>query len=293
MITQIFAVIAPIFICAGIGFAWVKRGLPYEPAFVTKLVMVVGFPCLIFSSLVQSELDLNALAEMALAAVVTLSVFAIIAYPLLRLAGQDIRAFLPPMILANTGNMGLPLCLLAFGDTGLALGIGYFTINGLLAFIVGPAIVSGSTNPMEVLKLPLIWATVLALIFKIGDVPVPEWALNTLSIIGGFPIPLMLITLGTSLAELRITTLGRSTALALLRLTMGFAVGVGVAHGLGLEGVARGGVIVECAMPAAVFNYLFAHSYNRRPAEVAGVVVISTALSFATLPALIWYVLPG
>jgi len=103
----------------------------------------------------------------------------------------------------------------------------------------------------------------------------------------------MLITLGTSLAELRITTLGRSTALALLRLTMGFAVGVGVAHGLGLEGVARGVVIVECAMPAAVFNYLFAHSYNRRPAEVAGVVVISTALSFATLPALIWYVLPG
>jgi len=87
VITQIFAVIAPIFICAGIGFAWVKRGLPYEPAFVTKLVMVVGFPCLIFSSLVQSELDLNALAEMALAAVVTLSVFAIIAYPLLRLAG--------------------------------------------------------------------------------------------------------------------------------------------------------------------------------------------------------------
>jgi len=75
--------------------------------------------------------------------------------------------------------------------------------------------------------------------------------------------------------------------------TMGFAVGVGVAHGLGLEGVARGVVIVECAMPAAVFSYLFAHSYNRRPAEVAGVVVISTALSFATLPALIWYVLPG
>lgn len=293
MIAQIFAVIAPIFVCAGIGFAWVKRGMPYEPAFITKLVMVVGFPCLIFSSLVQSELDLNALAEMGLAAVVTLAAFAAVAYPVLKLAGQEIRAFLPPMMLANTGNMGLPLCLLAFGDTGLALGIGYFTVNGLLAFILGPTIVSGSSNLMDVLKLPLIWATILALVFKFGGVPVPEWALNTLTLIGGFPIPLMLITLGTSLAELRITTLGRSTALAVLRLAMGFTVGVGAAHLLGLEGVARGVVIVECAMPAAVFNYLFAHSYNRRPAEVAGVVVISTALSFATLPALIWYVLPG
>jgi len=293
VIAQIFAVIAPIFVCAGIGFAWVKRGMPYEPAFITKLVMVVGFPCLIFSSLVQSELDLNALAEMGLAAVVTLAAFAAVAYPVLKLAGQEIRAFLPPMMLANTGNMGLPLCLLAFGDTGLALGIGYFTVNGLLAFILGPTIVSGSSNLMDVLKLPLIWATILALVFKFGGVPVPEWALNTLTLIGGFPIPLMLITLGTSLAELRITTLGRSTALAVLRLAMGFTVGVGAAHLLGLEGVARGVVIVECAMPAAVFNYLFAHSYNRRPAEVAGVVVISTALSFATLPALIWYVLPG
>lgn len=293
MITQIFAVIAPIFICAGIGFAWVKRGMPYEPVFVTKLVMLVGFPCLIFSSLVRSELDLNALAEMGLAAVVTLAAFAAVSYPVLKLAGQDLRAFLPPMMLANTGNMGLPLCLLAFGDMGLALGIGYFTVNAVLAFIIGPAIVSGSSNPMEVLKLPLIWATLLALVFKFGDIPVPDWALNTLTIIGGFPIPLMLITLGTSLAELRITTLGRSTALAVLRLVMGFTVGVGAAHLLGLQGVARGVVIVECAMPAAVFNYLFAHSYGRRPAEVAGVVVISTALSFVALPALIWYVLPG
>jgi len=293
MIAQIFAVIAPMFICAGIGFVWVKRGLPYEPVFVSKLVMIVGFPCLVFASLVQSELDASALAEMGLAAVVTLSAFAAVGYPVLRLADQEIRAFLPPMMLANTGNMGLPLCLLAFGDTGLALGIGYFTVNGLLAFIVGPTIVSGSSNLMNVLKLPLIWATLLALVFKFGDIPVPDWALNTLTIIGGFPIPLMLITLGTSLAELHITTLGRSTALAVLRLAMGFAVGVGAAHLLGLEGIARGVVIVECAMPAAVFNYLFAQTYDRRPAEVAGVVVISTALSFATLPFLIWYVLPG
>jgi hypothetical protein len=101
----------------------------------------------------------------------------------------------------------------------------------------------------------------------------------------------MLITLGVSLAQLELTGLPRSFALSVLRLGMGFAVGVTLASLLGLEGTARGVLIIECAMPVAVFNFLYASIYNNRPAEVAGVIVVSTALSFLTLPALLWYVL--
>jgi malate permease and related proteins len=48
---------------------------------------------------------------------------------------------------------------------------------------------------------------------------------------------------------------------------------------------------IQSAMPVAVFNYLFAQLYRREPAEVAGMIVISTLISFVTLPALLLLVL--
>ncbi len=139
--------------------------------------------------------------------------------------------------------------------------------------------------------MPLIWATLAALAVLYTGLPVPLWVTNSLDLIGGFAIPLMLITLGVSLAQLELTGLPRSLALSALRLGMGFAVGVTLASLMGLEGTARGVLIIECAMPVAVFNFLYASIYNNRPAEVAGVIVVSTGLSFLTLPALLWYVL--
>ena len=293
MLVQIFAVIAPVFACAAVGFAWARMRVPYETAFVTRLVTNVGFPCLIFSSLLRAEITPETLGIMGFAALATTAAFAAIGALVLSLCRIELRAFLNSMIFANTGNMGLPLCLLAFGEEGLALAIAYFTVNGTLTFIVGPAIASGNADTREVLKIPMVWATLAGLAVKLAAVPVPEWAMKTLLLIGGFPIPLMLITLGVSLAGLRVAHLGRSTGLALLRLVMGLGVGWLAAEMLGFEGAARGVVIIECAMPVAVFNFLYAQMYDNRPDEVAGTIVVSTVLSFATLPLLLWYVMGG
>jgi len=120
---------------------------------------------------------------------------------------------------------------------------------------------------------------------------VPDWIANTASLIGGLTIPLMLLALGVSLARLRIASLKRSLALSLVRLLGGFALGYGIGWALGLSDAARGVLAIQSAMPVAVFNYLFAQLYRREPAEVAGMIVISTILSFATLPALLLLVL--
>ena len=122
-------------------------------------------------------------------------------------------------------------------------------------------------------------------------IEVPPWLANTTRLIGGLTIPLMLLTLGVTLAGLRVTALWRTIALSILRLTMGFSVGYGLATALGFEGVARGVLIVECAMPVAVFNFLFAQRYDRTPSEVAGMVLISTVMAFAMLPLVLALVL--
>ena len=74
-------------------------------------------------------------------------------------------------------------------------------------------------------------------------------------------------------------------------LILGFSIGLLTVEVLQLEGIIRGVVIVESAMPVAVFNYLLAARYERHPEDVAGAIVISTLISFLTMPALIIFAL--
>jgi predicted permease len=152
-------------------------------------------------------------------------------------------------------------------------------------------ITSGKLSLRELLKNPTFYSVLITLAFLFLDLKPWTWVQNTTKLLGNFTIPLMLIAMGVSLARFQITSIKRSLLIAVLRLTMGFAVGLLIAMLLDLQGVARGVTIMQSAMPVAVFSYLFAVRYNRSPEEVAGTVVISTVLSFLTLPALLWFVL--
>jgi len=291
MFSELFAVIAPVFISAGVGFIWAKQKRPYDVDLVTALMTNIGTPCLVFYSLVDAKLDPNAFASMAMLAIMAIAAMAVIAALILKIIGYDYRVFLPSMMFTNCGNMGLPLCLLAFGEKGLAIAIVFFTVSVVAQFTIGMMIAAGSMSFSELVRIPIIYAVLAAVVLLLLDIELPAFIANTTHILGGMTIPMMLITLGVSLARLQVSALPRSTMMSLLRLVLGFGVGAGLAQLMGLEGLERGVLIVESAMPVAVFNYLFAQRYSRAPEEVAGMVVISTAISFATLPALMWYVL--
>ena len=291
MLYQLFSVIAPVFVCAVIGYIWRKQGRAYDTAFVTTLVTNIGTPCLVFSTLIDSKMQTDAFLEMGAATAATTVAFYAIYYLFLKATKLSMKAFLSALVYGNTGNMGLPLCLLAFGDHGLALAIAYFTVNVLFLFTIGVAVPAGATSPGALLRLPILYATLAALVFMSTGWHVPDFVTNTARILGGLTVPLMLITLGVSLAGLGVKRLPRAAVLSAMRIGVGFLVGWGGAEVFGFEGVARGVLIVECAMPVAVFNFLFAERYNNQPEEVAGMVVISTLMSFATLPFLLAFVM--
>jgi len=292
MLIDIFAIIAPVFVCALIGYTWVKQGHAFETPFVSSLVMNIGAPCLIFSTFMDIELDRQAFLSMAGAAFITMVIFGVVGYIILKIFSLDQRAFLPGQIFPNVGNMGLPLCLLAFGDEGLALGLTYFTVNIVFGFTVGIAISSGAMSFREILRNPMFWTVIVTVSLVFAGIESPAWLYNTTDLIGGLTIPLMLIALGVSLARFKITSIRRSVSLSVMRLALGFATGNAIALLMGLEGAARGILSMQCSMPVAVFAYLFAMRYDRQPEEVAATVVISTLMTFALLPALLWYVLP-
>lgn len=291
MFESLFTVIAPVFICAVIGWVWKRQGRPYDTTFVSTIVTNISTPCLAFATLVKTEIDPEVFFRMAAACVVTLIAFVVIYWPILKATKLSQRAFLPALTFANIGNMGLPLCLFAFGQEGLALAIAYFTANAIFLFSGGVAMAAGTMSLKALARIPMLYGVAAALVVMFTDLEAPIWVLNTTELIGGIMIPLMLITLGVSLAELKVSSLPRASFVSVLRLSFGFFVGVLTAEAFGMEGVERGVLIVQCTMPVAVFNYLFALRYDNEPAEVAGTVVISTLLSFLTLPALMAYVM--
>ena len=291
MYSTLVPVVAPIFICAGLGWAWARLGRPFDTSVVTTLATHIGTPCLVFASLVRISVPAGALIEMGLATLAALACFAAIGGLALRAAGLPLTTYLSPVVFGNTGNMALPLCLFAFGAAGLELAIVFFSVSVIVLMTLGMWLVSGSPSPMSALKTPLPYGALAAVAFLATGSDPPEWLYNTTKLLGQMTIPLMLITLGVALARMKVSRLGRSALLSALRLGGGFAIGLGLASALDLEGVTRSVFIVQCAMPVAVFNYLFAHLHRRAPEEVAGAVVMSTAISFATLPLLMAYVL--
>lgn len=291
MIGELAAIIAPLVVCAGLGFGWARFKLPYDSSVITALVMNIGVPFLVFSTLVNLTVDPVAVAEMALAAFVAILCFLAIGFVLLRLFQLSSSTYLPSIAFANVGNMGLPLCLFAFGEVGLALGIAWYIVGSLSHFTIGIWLSSGQSSPTVLLKTPLIYALIVAILLIVTDTEAPRWLVNTADLLGGLSIPLMLFTLGVSLASLRVAGFGRAFGLSIVRLGLGVLVGLALAEVFALEGAARGVMILDSAMPVAVFNFLIAEKYGRAPSEVAGMIVVSTTISFLTLPLLLFLVL--
>lgn len=291
LVGAIAPVVVPTFLLPLVGFVWARTAVPFETAFVTRIVSYIGSPCLIFGTLAGADIARTAFADMAVASALAHASFAGLGALVIWLSRMDLRTYLAPFTLANGGNLGLPVCLFAFGQEGLALGISYFVIQSVLMFTFGIWLLSGSASIGPLLKMPMIYAAAAGIGVTMLEVEVPRWIMNTATLAGGLVIPLMLITLGVSLARLSPTGLGRSLYLGLVKLALGVGTGFVLAEVMGLTGAARGVLILQCAMPAAVYNYLFAEHYGRDAREVASVVLVSTLLVVIALPPLVGYVL--
>lgn len=291
MYTQIFATIAPIFLCAIIGYSWAKLRIPYEQEFLARLVLNIGVPALIIGTLRRTQMPAELLLQTLTAAALVLAITLLVALLICKLCKLPVTTYLAPLSFPNTINMGLPVSLFAFGEEGLAVALGIYLMVSLVQFSLGVALVSGVYSPTRVLRSPVVISGVIAAILVFTGYQLPLWLQHSLNLLGSFVIPAMLITLGVSLAQLRLNDAWRSLSLGALRILVGCAVGFAVAELLALEGTLRRVVIIQSSMPAAVFNYILAFKYQRSPEAVAGLVVASTLFSFVSLPLLLWMLL--
>jgi predicted permease len=291
LVLTVLEIVAPVFLLAATGFGWRKFGLDYPVEFVTRLAMTIAVPCLIFTALMQTEIDPAALSAMTLASLLAYALMGVLSAGLILVAGIDRRTFLAPTIFGNTGNLGLPLALFAFGDVGLGYGVVIFAIMAVLSFTIGIRMVSDQASILRVLREPMVWATLLGALFLWQGWQTPRWLTNSLSLAGQLAIPLMLFTLGVAVARLTPRGVGRAVMLSLAKLVIGISAGVAAGWALGLEPVAFAVIVLQMATPVGVSSYLLAERFRADADAVAGYVVISTLISVLALPILLYFLL--
>ena len=287
----VLEVVTPVFLLAAIGYFWVKLGFEYRVEFVTRLAMTLAVPALVFTSLTQNTINPKFLTEMIIVVCMAYAVVSVLALIFTFIFKLDLRTFLMPLISGNTGNLGLPLCFLAFGKDGLGYAVIVFAFTSIVAFTFGLWVVSGTRSFKQPLKEPLVPATILGLLFMFYGWETPKILTNSLNLISQMAIPLMLITLGVAVARLKTQLAFKTLGISISKIMIGTIAGITVGYQFSIPYEAFAVLIIQMSMPVAVTSYLLAEKYGANSEEVAGLVVVSTFLTTFTTPVVLSFLL--
>ena len=290
LIDHLINAVGPVVLCVLVGFGIAKLRLSFDNKMVGSLVANVGYPTLILSHLAGQHLALGAFLQFLLAALAAVVCFGALGFAFLTLVRLPPRVFLSPLMFNNVGNIGLSVSMLAFGAQGLAYAIAFLAVVLVGIFTVAVWLPQGRVSPGGLLRKPAIYAVGLSILLMASQISLPPLAQHTLDILGGLAIPLMLLTLGHSLATLRLGAVWRGCYLSLFHLVMGLGVGLLLVSLFGFTGTARGVFLLLCVMPTSVATYLWVDLYAPDHApDVAGFILISTLSAIAVLPLVLAY----
>ncbi|HHL40498.1 MAG TPA: AEC family transporter [Deltaproteobacteria bacterium] len=282
--TEVLSVVFPVFSIIGLGYLFASfRSISLEP--IMEVLLYLTIPALVISSLTDSPIVTSDLVEVSAvaAAVVAATALASRLYLSFR-PMEDRRGFYMAAMFMNSGNMGFPLALLAFGSAGLSVAVVYFIAVSLLVYSVGISIAKGRGGMTEIFRLPLIYAAGTGLVLNLSGLALPAALKNTVDLLGAATIPLMQVSLGYRLYSARVAHLGDSLACTAIRIGVGAAAAWFVTGLFGMGGLNRQVAILASSMPSAVMNFVMTHRYGGRSDLVASTIAVSTVVSVVTTP---------
>ncbi len=278
------------FLITALGFVF-GRFKKINLSAINEFVIYAATPALILSSLADDPIDISLAGKVFTAVVIIIGIASVIGYLIIKNRGLSNRVFLPPVLFANTGNMGLPLVFFAFGERGFDIGILYMVSTTFIHYTYGIWILNASRNPVEILKLPLIYATVAGVAISVSGWEMPVYVARGVDLLGEASIPTMIFALGYKLSEIKLHHIARSIFFGGLRIGLGLMLGVLVVMALKIDGLAAKVVILQAAMPPAIFNFVLADKFKQDSREVASIILAGTLISLVTTPLILAYLL--
>ncbi|WP_434054496.1 MAG: AEC family transporter [Roseibium sp.] len=290
IVEHVANVMVPVLLCVLLGYALAYFKAPFDRKLFGSLVSNVGYPTLILSHLAKEHIQLETFLTVLGAALAMVTIFGVLGFIVLKLMGISIKAYLAPMMLSNVGNIGLPVATLAFGAEGGAVAIGFIVIVLTAIFTIGIAIPMGRPDFKALARQPVIYAVVLALVLLATGWKIPGPIDQSLEILGGLAIPIMLLTLGHSLETLKLSGLSRAVVLSLIHVGISAVAAFAITHLLTLDARIESVIVLLCFMPPSVATYLAISKHQPDHANgVAAFIFVSTCLTLVTLPLVLTY----
>ncbi len=288
MFLTLLNIVLPVFAVTAVGYVFGRRqARAPDMTFVNYANVMVFCPSLVFSALLDNPVNLLQGWPLVAAGILIILVPGIL-LALVPQAGASRAAFLVPGMFRNTGNIGIPLMMLAYGRDLLGDIVVLFVLSNLLHFSLGLFLLSRGSNRWLWLKNPNVWAAFFGVLLAPYRQWVPSFVMTTVELIGQIAIPLMLFGLGVRLAQDRIDQLGLALRINLLYLLAGALTLPLVLWLLPLTPEWSRMVALSVMLPPAVLNYLLCEQYRVQPRTVASVVLLGNLISVATIPLVVW-----
>ena len=285
LLSKLFEVLFPVFLTIGIGYWYGKKDPKFNTKFITTFVGNIGLPCIIYYSLTSTNISMDLFLRFSYYISLYVLIFSIIGIIILKVLDKDIFRLLPPIILPNTGNMGMPLCLFAYGNMGLAIATAATAMILVFHFSIGILLASKKFSLKPLLQCTPVYALIISLFFVYYNIPSPKFLENATFLIGYSSIFLVLMSLGVALSKLKVFSLKETFIYSFTRVIIGPIVGFGFVKFFNLSGVEAGVMFIQASMPSAVLTYLVSEIYSPRKItnSIASTVALSTFMSFFTL----------
>lgn len=297
MFERIAGIIMPVFVMIGVGYAYARlRGktVKSDMTAVNRISMEVLCPLLVFTGLAAKDFDVVHNGTLILAGIMIALGSGLLAWPVARMLGYDVRSFVPPMMYNNCGNMGLPLAVLAFGPSGLSAAVALFMACNLVYFSVGIKIIeTGRGGPrisfLRFLASPMMLAMLCGMVFAVLHISLPELLFEALKMLGETCIPLMLFALGVRMLDVNFKSWQIGLVGAIVCPVAGLAVAWMLDGVLALTPLQRGQMYLFASLPPAVFCFMVAEQYQQEPDKVASIVLLGNLAALVFVPIGLWF----
>jgi len=291
---KLFEVLFPVFFVVGIGYYLGKKNPKIDITFITNFAVNIGTPAMILYSLTSTGITFEVFKNYFLYYLIAIVAFTGVGIVFLFfLKTKDIVRELPPFIMPNTGNIGMPICLFAYGLEGLGVAAAIGALIVLCHFTLGVFLADRKFNINVIIKNPPFYAIIISVIFLYFKIELPNFIENTTFLLMYATIFLILMTLGIALTRLKVFSFKKAFISSIARVILGPIIGFLLIKYFNLEGFAAGALLIQCSMPSAVLTYLVGSIYSPKKIvdSIASMIVVSTVMSFITIPIVVFFAL--
>ena len=290
---KLFEVLFPVFFIVGIGFLLGKRNPNFDTSFITTYAGNFGTPALVIFALTAGGVTFDIFKEFFFYALILLSAFGIIGLIFLVLMKKDYIRELPTFILPNTGNMGIPICLFAYGELGMGIAAAISSLVVLLHFTLNIFLAKRAFDFQTIFKSPAFYAIIITVLFLYFKQPVPQFVMNTVMLLAYGMIVMILMSLGVALTQMKVFSFKDAVITSTGRVILGPIIGFILIKIFGLTGVSAGVVLIQSSMPSAILCYLVASMYSPKEIvdNISSTIVVSTVMSLVTIPITLFFAL--